>query len=340
MKNKLDKDSLVPFLEDRLQIKFDSLKDIKGEVIRKGLTSLVIDPEDEMCVIVKISSIGVDRSGEVVIPEGVITSDFIKNPIVCWSHDYSLPPLGRAESVQITKDAVFAKIRFGSTERCKEIWTLVKDKVLNAMSIGFVPLEILVKGTKQFNDYVKEKLVGVINNIDEINKIITRSVLLEVSWVNLPCNQDALVQYMSTKQLSDDFKKFLGFKEIVKDESGTIQGSDLPKEIATDNTTNGETVKSPEVAITPVQEPEPIKETGIGRITEPPKTEIQIIDNQPIIENNPSEIIPQGQVEVEQVAVCSDTSVLTEVPRYFNIVYEPVKSIVDVEIKKIKGRVS
>jgi hypothetical protein len=177
-------------------------------------------------------------------------------------------------------------------------------------------------------------------NIDEINKIITRSVLLEVSWVNLPCNQDALVQYMSTKQLSDDFKKFLGFKEIVKDESGTIQGSDLPKEIATDNTTNGETVKSPEVAITPVQEPEPIKETGIGRITEPPKTEIQIIDNQPIIENNPSEIIPQGQVEVEQVAVCSDTSVLTEVPRYFNIVYEPVKSIVDVEIKKIKGRVS
>jgi hypothetical protein len=208
MKNKLDKDSLVPFLEDRLQIKFDSLKDIKGEVIRKGLTSLVIDPEDEMCVIVKISSIGVDRSGEVVIPEGVITSDFIKNPIVCWSHDYSLPPLGRAESVQITKDAVFAKIRFGSTERCKEIWTLVKDKVLNAMSIGFVPLEILVKGTKQFNDYVKEKLVGVINNIDEINLNLDElDNDFEYSDMRVENSLDAIMEKSNTKYKNEQTGK-------------------------------------------------------------------------------------------------------------------------------------
>lgn len=233
MKNKVPVEKLVPFLEEKLHVKFESLKNNKGEVVRKGITELAIDPKDEMCVLAKISSIAPDRSGEVVIPEGVQVEEYKANPVICFQHDYSILPVGRAEAIEITKDAVYAKIRFGSTDRCKEIWSLVKDKILSALSIGFVTLETLKKGTREFNDYAKARLMDLGEKINDVETIITKCTLLETSLVLIPCNQEALIEYISTKGLSNELKKEMNIKEgdVGEDKPETVETVEAEKPV-------------------------------------------------------------------------------------------------------------
>lgn len=216
MKSKIQIEKILPVIEEKLHVKFASLVGSKGEVVRKGITELAIDPKDEMCILAKISSTTPDRSGEVVLPEGIDFTDFKNNGIICWSHNYSELPLGTTEAIEVTSDAVYAKIRFGKTEKCLEVWGLVKDKILKAMSIGFVTLETLEKGTKSFNDFVSKRLSILGDKVGEIERVITKSVLLEVSFVNIGCNQDALVEYISSKGMSAELKRDLGIKEEVE----------------------------------------------------------------------------------------------------------------------------
>lgn len=363
MKDKMPVEKLVPFLEERLHVKFESLKDSKGEVIRKGITELAIDPNDEMCVLAKISSINPDRSGEVVIPEGVNIEEYKVNPIICWSHDYSVPSVARTEAIEIKDDAIYAKIRFGSTEKCKEIWQLVKEKILNAMSIGFVTLETLEKGTKEFNDFIEKRLINIKDKFKDIERVITKCTLLEVSWVNLPCNNDALVQYISSKGMSADLKKDFGIKE-----SDCSVGND----VAVEDKKEESNVASE--TITETEETEDKKEVNEEEKPEKPEVKEELVENNVNSEVINEEVKQENEekYEVPTPENASSTpeesfsntspSTITDIPEligqpkpeeppyksYFRIVEEPkkvdiaelIKKQVEIELKIKRGKIS
>ncbi len=138
----------------------------------------------ERTVTAVISSDTIDRDREILLPKGVQLDNYEKNPVVLWGHDMSLPPIAKALWVKKGTKKITAKLKFATTERAEEIWSLFKDGFLNAFSVGFLPL----KGHTPTPDEVKK-------NPDwaEAMYIIDEWELLEFSPVTVPSNPDALM---------------------------------------------------------------------------------------------------------------------------------------------------
>jgi phage head maturation protease len=381
MKNKISNDFLA-FIEEKLEVKFENIaKDENNFIYRKQLTDgLVLDPNDERCIIAKISTIDVDRAGEIVIPEGCKYNDFLKNPLVYLNHNYAINPIGRIEKLQVTPIAVYAKIKLATTEMAEEVWTLIREKCLNACSIGFNVIKSVNKGTKEFNDYVKFKFNGAIENIENITKIITEWDLLENSIVGLPCNQEALIQYVSTKGMSEKLCKELNvqFKELKNEseleyktnesgQNGTVVEGNTNNEPKSATNIEGNTInKQPDPNTNEPEQPNTQSSTNINEnnkeAVEPVKTEEtkekeEINNNGTIIEGNTGNepaiatIEPKPSI-IEQIAdrtnqpTESQPNTTTEpiIERYIRLVRNNEETIKkhykEIIVKKLKGKVS
>lgn len=124
-----------------------------------------------------------DREGDVVNPMGWKLDNFMNNPVLLWSHDAHSLPIGKVLKIWNEGNALLAEISFASHEFAQKVKDLFKEKILNAFSVGYIPLEIDDRGVTQQQE------------------------LLELSVVNVPANQNALaVQRM--KSLEDSAKVF------------------------------------------------------------------------------------------------------------------------------------
>ena len=115
-----------------------------------------------------------DRAGDVMVPKGCDAKGYAANPIILADHDPG-SPIGRA-SVTVTNSAVTALIDFapeGVSAKADEYCGLAKAGILNAVSIGFQPIE-----------YEPMKGGGL---------RYTKWELMEISLVAVPCNPEALV---------------------------------------------------------------------------------------------------------------------------------------------------
>lgn len=134
------------------------------------------------------STATVDRHGEVVSPAGWDLENFKKNPVLLWSHDHTIPAIGKATKIWIDGFGDAAKLMFSGvwqtvTEEGKAAAQLVADGILNSFSVGFIPSEM------EGNTYTEQEL-------------------LEISLVNVPANPDAMM--LAYKSLKDN-----GFNEKV-----------------------------------------------------------------------------------------------------------------------------
>ena len=80
-----------------------------------------------------------DRSGDIVRAGGWMLRDFKRNPVGLFGHDHTFP-IGswknvRVEGTKLMGDLVFAKA--GTSDRIDEIRSLVEQRVLKAVSVGF-----------------------------------------------------------------------------------------------------------------------------------------------------------------------------------------------------------
>lgn len=114
-----------------------------------------------------ISTNDVDRQGEMVDQRGLDLTFYKQNPVVLWAHDYSSPPIGVTDSIEQQDSKTIAKGRFAPTEFAQEIRRLYDLKMVRATSVGFIPKEME-------------------------GNIITKSELLEFSFVPVPANPYAL----------------------------------------------------------------------------------------------------------------------------------------------------
>ncbi len=149
------------------------------DTIRKSFESInkAIDPEQGIYEAV-ISTEEVDRIGDRVIASGADVSNFLRNPTIFWAHNYDLPPIAKAISIDVIPGmglrARFQFPEFGMSEHADTIHRLWAGGFINATSIGFQPKEHKgIDGSASGREF-------------------TNWELLEFSLVGIPANASAL----------------------------------------------------------------------------------------------------------------------------------------------------
>ncbi len=92
----------------------------------------------------KITSEAVDRAGEVIKAAGWDFSDYMKNPVVLWAHDYSGLPVAITDSIEQIGTDTFAVGRFCPAEvnpMAQQVRAGYDFGVNRASSVGFMDLD-------------------------------------------------------------------------------------------------------------------------------------------------------------------------------------------------------
>jgi len=164
--------------------------------------------DNERTVTAVVSTGGVDRDNEVLLPKGALLDNYKKNPVVLWAHNSWETPIGKNLWIKRKGNDIIAKTKFAETEKANEVYELFKGGFLNAFSIGFMP----IKGHRPEPDDIKKR-----PDLAEATYIYDKWELLEYSVVPVPANAEALATAVKTKSivLSDGTKNEMELEEEV-----------------------------------------------------------------------------------------------------------------------------
>lgn len=138
-----------------------------------------INEKDGTISVAVATDSSVDRDGEIIETAGIDTTNFEKNPVLLYAHDYRSDPIGKVLQIIKEQGRMLFKPQFAvdASPRAKQYFELVKGGFLNAFSIGFIP--------KKWED--RQLADG------STQRVFTVSELLEISLVPVPANPNALV---------------------------------------------------------------------------------------------------------------------------------------------------
>jgi len=91
-----------------------------------------------------MSTFDTDRDFEKVDPQGWNLKNYLSNPVILWSHDYTIPAIGYAENVK-AETVLEGDIVFNDKEYDEFGWSIgqrVKAGALRCGSVGFIAEEI------------------------------------------------------------------------------------------------------------------------------------------------------------------------------------------------------
>ncbi len=143
-----------------------------GAAVRKDFASTVTKGSGPNTMLFQASTAAVDRHGDIVRQDGWDLTNFRKNPIILFSHQYDQPSIGRAVSLDMNSRGLTVEIEFAPTEFAQSIYQLCAGGFLRAVSVGF-----------QVLSYEPNKDGGLTYLSQE---------LLEVSICSVPSNAEAL----------------------------------------------------------------------------------------------------------------------------------------------------
>ena len=88
-----------------------------------------------------INTAAPDRAGDVVLPTGLRNAaEFLRNPVVLWAHQRTLPPVGTCVALDVRPDRIVAATRFArGVPFAEDLFRLYEQGVLRGWSIGFLP---------------------------------------------------------------------------------------------------------------------------------------------------------------------------------------------------------
>ena len=121
-----------------------------------------------------LSSEAVDRVGDVIRVKGMTLDSFKANPIALFSHDHN-SVLGVWENVRVEGKNLLGRLKLakpGTSPLIDTVRSLIDQRILKAVSVGFQPLEAEPRKGGGYN--------------------FTKSALHEVSVVAVPANPEAL----------------------------------------------------------------------------------------------------------------------------------------------------
>lgn len=161
-----------------------------GSGIQSVGAKQAIDEENRQIRFVA-SSESEDLDGDVIRQSGWSFESFQNNPVFLWSHDMgmgsSIPAIGTITEFGVEANQLLITVRFAKGEDypfADTIFRLYVDRILNGVSVGFVPTEMQIMVDED----------GMIEGVEFIEQ-----VLLEVSSVNIPANPEALITEMMSK---------------------------------------------------------------------------------------------------------------------------------------------
>ena len=178
----------------------------KGQSTKKDLSTLTEDIGNRT-VRFTISKEVVDRDGDILRASGVDFTNYMKNPVFLSFHNSREFPLGKVTRFWVEGNSVKADVYFPTIEELSTnpeqasekakltdfCYHCYKTGMLNAVSVGFIPLEWTESET----------------GFD-----ILKWELLEFSAVAVPANQDAIAE--AVKSFGDEFAKGLVSKPMEK----------------------------------------------------------------------------------------------------------------------------
>ena len=127
------------------------------------------------------SSATPDRYGDIIDQKGWILENYKKNPVVLLNHDSNQLPIGKG-NVYLRDDKLVIDVEFDSEdERAAEVERKAKKGFMNAVSVGFRPLESKSRSElPSDNKYYGQR-----------GMYYSKAELLEVSIVTIPANGEA-----------------------------------------------------------------------------------------------------------------------------------------------------
>ena len=136
-----------------------------------------------------VSTESVNKYGYRVLTEGIDTSEFEKNPLMFYNHDrWGKLPIGRWENLRKENNKLVATAVFDDDDEfAQKVKNKVEKRILNACSMGF--------DAKELSDDASLLLPG------QKRATVTKSILHEISIVDLPGNGDAMRLKMPNKML-------------------------------------------------------------------------------------------------------------------------------------------
>ena len=166
-------------------------------ITRKALTAELKGTAKGFAAVITAETL--DRDGEVLIPQGMNSVEFEKNPTLFWNHDYA-QPVGRCNGLKRKESTIVGDFTFAQRpdgyggEFFPEVAAaLVGQGIVNAVSIGYVPEDGGVRRATE----IDRKKYG-----DRVHTVYSRWKLLEVSLAPLQANPDALITAVKKGMMS------------------------------------------------------------------------------------------------------------------------------------------
>lgn len=144
------------------------------------------------------SRIEPDRDNDVIIPKGIQTESFSKNPVLMSSHDYHRSPLGEVTYLYKKPDeGLYFKAKLGTHKEAQDTLDMINQMGFVGVSIGFLP----IKSSKMTAGMVRDELGVDIGELDTYKnlRVISKLNLLEISLVRVPSCPDCVVTRKSKK---------------------------------------------------------------------------------------------------------------------------------------------
>lgn len=167
-----------------------------------------LDKEDRVFE-ATITSSTRDRDNEVILAEGVNFKNYIEtNPIVLLGHN-SESIVGKTLKIHKYKNQIIAKAQIIKNDvLADKVWNWLKEGVLKGVSIGYQILGNRQPSKKDYEDFGRE-----------VRNIITKAELLEFSLCAIPCNTEAMVNFVQKQVITnEDCKKYFGIEiEVIKE---------------------------------------------------------------------------------------------------------------------------
>lgn len=147
------------------------------------------------------STATIDRYGDSIVQAGWEIGNFVKNPVIPWSHNYDEPPVAQGIEVGLKEGNLAFTAKFPTIAElssdpdhpsewalfCDAIYNGYKGGYLRAFSVGFIPLEMDGNWADGYTFHKCE--------------------LLEVSCVTVPANPEALVLAFKEGALDERHKR-------------------------------------------------------------------------------------------------------------------------------------
>lgn len=142
---------------------------------RLGEVKISATSEENGTFEVIATSEDIDRHGETIRIDGWDIENYLKNPIILFGHSYDEleDVVGRATDIRFDGTKMIIKGTFASAEanpKAQQLRKLYDEGIIKTVSVGFIPLE-----RDQYNA-----------------SVITKAELLELSFVPVPANPEAL----------------------------------------------------------------------------------------------------------------------------------------------------